>query len=114
MEDPPEKVDSAIIFAPAGWLVKEALRVLEKAGTLAINAIYMSPLPELPYDLLWNEKKVRSVANVTRLDAEQFLKIAGGIPIKTDVEVFPLEEANEALKKLKNSEIKGAAVLKIS
>ncbi len=112
-DDPPAKVDAAIIFAPAGWIVKEALRVLEKAGTLAINAIYMSPLPEIPYDLLWNERKVRSVANVTRLDAEQFLRIAGGIPIKTDVEVFPLEEANKVLRMLKTSQIKGAAVLRI-
>ena len=112
--EPPEKVDAAIIFAPAGWLVREALRVLDKAGTVAINAITMSPLPEVPYALLWGEKKVKSVANVTRRDAEEFLAIARGIPIRTEVEVFPLEEANQVLKKMKASQIKGAAVLKIS
>ena len=113
-EDPPEKLDSAIIFAPTGWMVKEALRTLDKAGTLAINAIHMSPIPELPYELLWHEKKVRSVANVTRQDAMQFLRIASEIPIRTEVEVFKLEEANEVLRMMKGSEIKGAAVLRIS
>jgi propanol-preferring alcohol dehydrogenase len=113
-DNPPEKLDSAIIFAPAGWIVKEALRTLDKAGTLVINAIHMTPIPEIPYELLWHEKKVSSVANVTRQDAEQFLRIAGEIPIKTEVEVFKLEEANEILRKMKDSEIKGAAVLSIS
>jgi len=111
---PPRRFDSAIVFAPAGWIVKEALRGLEKAGTLVINAIYMSPIPELSYDLLWQERKVRSVANVTREDAIQFLKIAGDIPVKTKVRVFPLEEANLALEMMKRSKIEGAAVLRIS
>lgn len=110
---PPEKVDSAIIFAPVGRLVKEALGVLDKAGTLAINAIHMSPIPEIPYELLWHERKIVSVANVTREDAGQFLKLAADIPIRTEVELFRLEEANEALGMLKRSEIKGAAVLAI-
>jgi propanol-preferring alcohol dehydrogenase len=111
---PPRKVDSAITFAPVGWVVREALRTLDKAGTLVINAIHMSPIPELSYDLLWHERKVRSVANVTRKDVDQFLRIAGDIPIRTEVKVFPLEKANIALRMMKNSEIDGAAVLKIS
>ncbi len=112
-DDPPAKIDRVITFAPAGWIVKEALRVLEKGGTLAINAIHMSPIPKLDYELLYHEKNVKSVANVTRRDAREFLKIAGGIPIKTEVEVFSLEEANKALQLVKDAEIDGAAVLKI-
>lgn len=112
-DDPPEKIDSGITFAPAGWVAKEALRVLEKGGTLAINAIHMTPIPELDYELLYYEKNVRSVANVTRRDAREFLKIAEGIEIETEVEVFPLEDANRVLKLLKNSGINGAGVLKV-
>ncbi|NYT14632.1 MAG: zinc-dependent alcohol dehydrogenase family protein [Methanomassiliicoccales archaeon] len=112
-DDPPEKLDSAIIFAPAGWIVREALRTLDKAGTLAINAIHMSPIPEIPYELLWHEKKVRSVANVTRQDADEFLRRAGEIPIRTEVETFDLEDANDVLRRMKDSQIKGAAVLRI-
>lgn len=112
-EDPPSRIDRGITFAPAGWIVKEALRVLEKGGTLAINAIHMTPIPELNYGLIYDEKTVKSVANIARRDVREFLKIAGGIPIKTEVEVFSLEEANRVLKLLKNSEINGAAVLKI-
>lgn len=110
-DDPPHKLDSAITFAPAGWIVKEALRVLDKNGTLAINAIHMSPIPEMDYELVYHEKKVRSVANVTREDAEEFLRIAGAVPLRTEVEVFHLKQANEVLMMLKNSEINGAAVL---
>ncbi|MDH7509305.1 MAG: zinc-dependent alcohol dehydrogenase family protein [Methanomassiliicoccales archaeon] len=109
----PEKLDSAIIFAPAGWIVREALKSIDRAGTLVINAIHMSPIPELPYDLLWHERKIASVANVTREDAEQFLKIAGRIPIRTEVRSFKLEEANVAMQLMKKSEIEGAAVLRI-
>jgi propanol-preferring alcohol dehydrogenase len=109
----PEKLDSAIIFAPAGWIVREALKSLDRAGILVINAIHMSPIPELPYDLLWHERKIVSVANVTREDAEQFLKIAGRIPIRTEVRLFKLEDANVALELMKKSEIEGAAVLRI-
>lgn len=112
-DDPPEKIDRAITFAPAGWIVKEALRVLEKGGTLAINAIHMSPIPELDYDLIYHEKNVKSVANVSSRDAREFLKMAGGIPIETEVEVYSLEEANEVLKRVKDSEVQGAAVLKM-
>ncbi len=112
-DTPPAKLDSAVTFAPAGWLVPEVLRVLRKGGTLAINAIHMSPIPELPYDLLYGEKTMRSVTNLTRRDAEEFLPLAAEIPIHTDVEVYPLEEANEVLRRLKDSEVKGAAVLEI-
>lgn len=109
----PEKLDSAIIFAPAGWIVREALKSLDRAGILVINAIHMSSIPELSYNLLWHERKIMSVANVTREDAEQFLKIAGRIPIETEVRLFKLEDANVALELMKKSEIEGAAVLRI-
>jgi propanol-preferring alcohol dehydrogenase len=112
-DDPPGELDGAITFAPVGWLVPEVLRVLRKGGTLAINAIHMSPIPELAYDLLYGERTVRSVTNLTRQDAEAFLPLAAEIPIQTDVEVYGLEEANEVLQRLKASEVQGAAVLRI-
>ena len=113
-DTPSEELDSAITFAPAGWLVPEALRVLRKGGTLAINAIYMSPIPEIPYATLYGERTVRSVANATRCDARELLDLAAEIPIYTDVELFGLDEANEVLQRLKRSEIQGAAVLQLS
>ncbi len=113
-ETPPAELDSAITFAPAGWLVPEALRVLRKGGTLAINAIHMSPIPELAYHLLYGERTVRSVANSTRRDAEELLRLAAEIPIHTDVEQYPLEEANAALQRLKRAQVQGAAVLYIA
>ena len=114
-EDSPGMVmDSSIIFAPAGWLVPEALRLLDKGGTLALGGIHMSPIPEMPYDLLWHERIVRSVANSTRQDAIELLKIAAEIPVKTEIELFALDQANEVLSRLKRSEINGAAVLQIS
>ncbi len=112
-DTPPLELDSAITFAPAGWLVPEALRVLRKGGTLALNAIHMSPIPELPYDLLYGERTVRSVANSTRKDAAELLRLAAEIPIHTDVELYSLSEANVVLQRLKHSEIRGAAVLQI-
>ena len=112
--EPPALLDSAVTFAPAGWLVPEVLRVLRPGGTLAINAITMSPIPEMPYDLLYGERTVRSVANLARRDAEEFLPLAAEIPVRTDVEVFRLEDANEVLLRLKRSEVRGAAVLKIA
>jgi len=112
-DTPPGKTDSSIIFAPAGALIPEALRVLKKGGTLALAGIYMSPVPELPYELLYGERTIKSIANSTREDATGLLKLAAEIPIATDVEIFPLEKANEALLRLKRSEIRGAAVLKI-
>jgi propanol-preferring alcohol dehydrogenase len=110
---PPAPLDSAITFAPAGWLVPQALRALRKGGTLAINAIYMSPIPELPYELLYGERTVRSVANATRQDAEELLRLAAEIPIHTDVELYPLAEANVVLQRLKRGEVRGAAVLQM-
>jgi propanol-preferring alcohol dehydrogenase len=112
-DTPPEELDGAITFAPAGWLVPEALRVLRKGGTLAINAIHMSPIPEMAYALLYGERTVRSVANATRRDAQELLGLAAEIPIHSDVELYTLEEANAVLQRLKRSEIQGAAVLQI-
>ncbi|MFC2023918.1 zinc-dependent alcohol dehydrogenase family protein [Chloroflexota bacterium] len=113
-DTPPAALDGAITFAPAGWLVPEALRVLRKGGTLAINAIHMSPIPQLPYALLYGERTVRSVANSTRRDAKELLQLATEIPIHTDVELYPLAEANTVLKRLKRSEIRGEAVLEVA
>lgn len=113
-DTPPAELDSAITFAPAGWLIPEALRVLRKGGTLAINAIHMSPIPEMPYDLIYGERTVRSVTNSTRQDAEELLRLAASIPIRTDVELYRLQQANAVLERLKESEIKGAAVLQIA
>ncbi|MGQ9599789.1 MAG: zinc-dependent alcohol dehydrogenase family protein [Anaerolineae bacterium] len=112
-DTPPAPLDSAITFAPAGWLVPEALRVLRKGGTLAINAIHMSPIPEMAYELLYGERTVRSVANATRQDAEELLRLAAEVPIHTEVEPYPLMEANRVLQRLKRGEIRGAAVLQI-
>lgn len=112
-DEPPAKLDASITFAPAGWLIPLALSHLRPGGTLAINSIHMSPIPEMAYNLLWGERVLRSVANVTRQDALEFLPLAAQIPIKTDVELYPLAEANAVLQRLKASEIKGAAVLSI-
>ncbi len=88
-----------------------ALRALRPGGTLAVNAIHMSPIPEMPYDLIYGERTVRSVANATRRDARELLQLAAEIPIHTDVEIYPLAEANAVLQRLKQAEIRGAAVL---
>ncbi len=112
-DDPGAAMDSSIIFAPAGWLVPEALRVLDRGGTLALGGIHMSPIPEMPYDLLWHERTIQSVANSTRQDVHDLLRVAAEVPVKTETELFPLEEANEVFLKLKNSQINGAAVLEI-
>jgi propanol-preferring alcohol dehydrogenase len=113
-DTPPAELDSAITFAPVGWLVPEVLRVLRKGGTLAINAIHLSPIPEMPYHLLYGERTIRSVANSTRQDAEELLHLAAEIPIRTDVELYPLDQANEVLQRLKRAEIQGAAVLHVA
>jgi propanol-preferring alcohol dehydrogenase len=111
-DTPPEKLHSAVIFAPAGKLVLDALRVLERGGTLALAGVTMTPIPEIDYDqLLYWERGVRSVANFTRQDARELLQIAAEVPIQTTVQTFPLEEANEALLALKRSEIDGTGVL---
>jgi propanol-preferring alcohol dehydrogenase len=110
-DTPPERMHSSIIFAPAGWIVPEALKDLDRGGTLALAGVTMTPIPELDYDeLLYWERGVRSVANFTRQDAEELLEVAAEIPIETTVEIFPLEEANEALFALKRSEIDGSGV----
>lgn len=112
---PPEKLQGAILFAPAGELVLPALEALDKGGTLALAGIYMSPIPELDYDrYLFRERSVRSVTANTRQDGEALLKLAAEVPLHTHTEEFPLARANEALQRLKNDQIQGAAVLRIS
>ncbi|MFO7996948.1 MAG: zinc-dependent alcohol dehydrogenase family protein [Dehalococcoidia bacterium] len=115
-DTPPVKINSAIDFTPVGMPVREALRNLEKGGRLVINAIRkITPIPELNYtDHLWYEKEVKSVANVTRKDAQEFLPLAAEIPIAPEIQEFSLEEANEALILLKEGKIRGAGVLKIT
>jgi propanol-preferring alcohol dehydrogenase len=113
-ERPPTLLDGSVTFAPAGWIIPLALGHLRPGATLAINAIHMSPIPELDYNLIYGERVLRSVANFTRQDAEQFLKLSSDIPIKTDVELFPLAEANEVLMRLKSSAFRGAAALQVS
>lgn len=110
-DTPPKPLDRAIIFAPVGWIVPLALDHLRKAGTLAINAVYMSELPAFPYENMWHERTVRSVANAARRDAEAFMPLAAEIPIQTEITAHPLQEANTVLGRLKRSEINGAAVL---
>ena len=110
---PPQKLDSAIIFAPAGQLVLNALKVMEKGGTLVLAGIHMSPIPEMEYQLIYSERTIRSVANSTRQDASDLLKLAGEISIKTEIQTFPLAMANETLQLLKESKIQGAGVLTI-
>ncbi len=112
-DDPGAAMDSSIIFAPAGGLVPLALRQLDRGGTLALGGIHMSDLPAMPYDLLWHERTIQSVANSTRQDVLDFLQVAAAIPVKSEVETFDLTEANATLLHLKRSEIRGAAVLLI-
>ena len=111
MDASPEKLDAAILFAPAGELVPAALHNLKMGGTVVLGGIHMSPIPSMPYELLYHERVIRSVANNTRKDGEDFLALAAKIPIETLVETFPLSEANRALNALKNDAIRGAAVL---
>jgi propanol-preferring alcohol dehydrogenase len=112
-EAPPLPLDSSIIFAPAGRLVPLALQHLRPGGTLAINAVHMSPIPELRYEWIYGERTLRSVANYTRQDADDFLRLAVEIPVRTEVEVYPLAEANEALLRLKRGQIRASAVLRV-
>jgi propanol-preferring alcohol dehydrogenase len=114
-ERPPAALDAAILFAPAGDIVPAAMEALDRGGVLAIAGIYLSPIPQLDYERhLFYEREIRSVTANTRADAEEFLKIAGEIPIRTHTQFFGLEEATEALRELKHDQIKGAAVLRIS
>jgi propanol-preferring alcohol dehydrogenase len=113
VEEPPEKLDASIIFAPAGELVPPALQALKKGGTLVLGGIYMSPIPSFPYPLIYHERSIKSVANNTRQDGHDFMKLAAEIPIQTEIQVFPLDEASKALIALKHDGIRGAGVLKM-
>ena len=108
---PPEELDAALIFASAGELVPAALKAVAKGGSVVCGGIHMSDIPQMPYELLWGERVLRSVANLTRADGEQFLELAPRVPVRTEVETFPLERANEALDRLRGGEIHGAAVV---
>jgi propanol-preferring alcohol dehydrogenase len=108
---PPTPLDAAIIFAPVGALVPAALQAVRKGGVVVCGGIHMSDIPSFPYELLWGERMVRSVANLTRRDGEEFLALAPRIPVRTEVTTMPLTAANEALQRLRNGELCGAAVL---
>ena len=110
-ESPPELLDAAIIYAPVGALVPAALRAVSPGGTVVCAGIHMSEIPSFPYEILWEERRLLSVANLTRRDGREFLPLAAEIPIRTTVEAMPLERANEALSALRDSRLTGAAVL---
>ena len=110
-EPAPQKLDAAIIFAPVGALVPQALRAVGKGGIVVCGGIHMSDIPSFPYSILWEERSICSVANLTRRDGEEFMALAPKVPVRTEVETFPLEEANEALNRLRAGKIQGAAVL---
>ncbi len=108
---PPDRLDAAIIFAPVGPLVVAALRAVSKGGIVVSGGIHMSDIPSFPYHLLWEERAIRSVANLTRQDGYDLLDVAPRVPVKTEVELFPLDQANEALNRLRRGQVQGAAVL---
>jgi alcohol dehydrogenase, propanol-preferring len=108
---PPEELDAALIFAPAGELVTAALRATAKGGVVVCGGIHMSDIPSFPYELLWGERVLRSVANLTRADGEQFLELAPRVPVRTEVETHPLESAGEALQRVRCGALRGAAVV---
>jgi len=110
-EIPPVKLDAAILFAPVGELVPQALRALAKGGIVVCGGIHMSDIPSFPYEILWEERSICSVANLTRRDGEEFLALAPKVPVRTKVQTFPLEEANVALNQLRSGKVQGAAVL---
>ena len=110
-ELPPVKLDAAIIFAPAGELIPQALKAVGKGGAVICGGIHMSDIPSFPYSILWEERSISSVANLTRRDAEEFMALAPKVPVRTEVQTFSLEEANEALIQLRSGKIQGAAVL---
>ena len=110
-EIPPAKLEAAIIFAPAGELVPQALKAVGKGCAVVCGGIHMSDIPSFPYSILWEERSVCSVANLTRRDGEEFMALAPKVPVRTEIETFPLEEANEALNQLRAGKIRGAAVL---
>src|SRR5690606_38959976 len=107
----PDELDAAILFAPVGALVPVALRAVAKGGVVVCGGIHMSDIPSFPYEILWGERVVRSVANLTRRDAEEFLALAPRVPVRTEVQPFPLAAANEALDALRSGKLRGAAVL---
>jgi alcohol dehydrogenase, propanol-preferring len=113
VEQPPEELDGSIIFAPAGELVPPGLKALRKGGTLILGGIYMSAIPSFDYELIYRERSIKSVANNTREDGRDFLRVAAEIPIHTELEVFPMDEVNQALNALKHDGIRGAAVLQL-
>jgi propanol-preferring alcohol dehydrogenase len=113
-EMPPQKLDAAIIFAPVGSLVPTALKAVDKGGVVVCGGIHMSDIPSFKYDLLWEERAIRSVANLTRQDGEELLALAPKVPVKTEVKIYKLEQANEALNDLRSGRFQGSAVLKIS
>jgi propanol-preferring alcohol dehydrogenase len=108
---PPDELDAVIIFAPVGELVPAALRAVRRGGSVVCAGIHMSDIPTFPYELLWGERVLRSVANLTRQDGAEFLELAPTVPVRTEVETFPLEQANEALDRLRSGALRGAAVL---
>jgi propanol-preferring alcohol dehydrogenase len=111
---PPEELDAAIVFAPVGALVPAALRAVGKGGSVVCAGIHMSDIPGFPYELLWQERVLRSVANLTRRDGEEFLALAPQVPVRTEVEAFGLDQANEALARLRGGDVRGAAVLRVA
>jgi len=111
---PPEPLDAAILFAPVGALVPAALRAIRKGGTVVCAGIHMSDIPSFPYSILWGERGVRSVANLTRRDGEEFLELAPRVPVRTEVHTYPLERAGAALEDLREGRFTGAAVLDVS
>jgi propanol-preferring alcohol dehydrogenase len=113
LERPPEPLDAAIIFAPVGALVPAALAATAKGGSVVCAGIHMSDIPAFPYELLWEERLVRSVANLTREDGEEFMALAEGVPLHTTVEAFPLEAANDALERLRSGAVNGAVALSL-
>jgi propanol-preferring alcohol dehydrogenase len=112
-DSPPEPLDAALLFAPAGELVPRALALVRPGGTVVCAGIHMSDIPSFPYDLLWEERSLRSVANLTRADGEEFLQLAPRVPVRTEVQEYPLAEANHALEDLRGGRVRGAAVLRV-
>jgi propanol-preferring alcohol dehydrogenase len=113
LQGPPEELDAVIVFAPVGALVPAALRAVRKGGVVVCAGIHMSDIPSFPYELLWGERAVRSVANLTRADGEEFLALAPTVPVRVEVETFRLEQANEALSRLRSGALRGSAVLTV-
>jgi propanol-preferring alcohol dehydrogenase len=112
-EQPPEELDAAIVFAPVGELVPVALRALAKGGVVVCGGIHMSDIPSFPYEILWGERMVRSVANLTRQDGLEFLDLAPQVPVRTRVERFALEQTNDALEAVRSGAIRGSAVVAV-